>query len=233
MAAPPILLIHGFASDHVLTWGRSGWTSLLDRAGRSWMAPDLPGHGAREKLHDPAAYTVPALLAHLLSAMDDAGYDRQPVDVIGFSLGGELALELALAHPERVRRVIAGGIGSSRPLTDAESEALLAHVTAGAPLPEGNAQKLWALATRVPGNDPAALAACLAGLARTPRNGGYAAFERPVLLFAGERDELCIGIEDVAAALPNADLVRVPGRNHATTLSASALKQRALAFLEA
>jgi pimeloyl-ACP methyl ester carboxylesterase len=228
MDGPPVLLVHGFGTDHRLTWERSGWTGLLEREGRRWIAPDLLGHGASAKPHQPEAYSVATLLEGLLGAIQDL---PGPVDVVGYSLGGELALELAAAHPARVRRVVAGGVGGRRPVTAQEADGILAHVIDGAPLPEGHAATLWSFVTANPENDERSLAACIAGFARSARFPGLASVDVPVFLFAGADDELSSGIEELAASLRDAEVMRIPGRHHGTTLSASRLKRRTLEFL--
>jgi len=58
----PILLIHGFASNHVVNWGATGWIDTLKRDGRRVIAMDVRGHGRSAKLRDPEAYPL-ALLA--------------------------------------------------------------------------------------------------------------------------------------------------------------------------
>jgi pimeloyl-ACP methyl ester carboxylesterase len=228
MNGPPVLLVHGFGTDHRLTWERSGWTGLLEREGRRWIAPDLLGHGESAKPHEPSAYSVAILLEGLLGAIRGL---PEPVDVFGYSLGGELALELAAAHPARVRRVVAGGVGARRPVTVEEADGILAHVVDSAPLPDGHAATLWSFVTANPDNDERALAACITGFARSPRFRGLASGDVPVLLLAGADDELSSGIEELAARVPDAEVMRIPGRHHGTTLSASRLKRRALEFL--
>ncbi len=225
---PTVLLVHGFASDHRATWGTSGWLAALDRAGRRWVAVDLPGHGASDKPHDRAAYAVPAIL----DALEAAVGDPEPVDVVGYSLGGELALDLAVTRPARVRRLVAGGFGGQRALTAAEADAVLAHATGGGPLPEGRGGWLWRGAqAAAPDADRPALAACLAGVSASARPADLGTFGGPALLFAGAEDELAAGLAGVAAALPAGELVELPHRNHVTTLSSARLKRRAIDFL--
>jgi pimeloyl-ACP methyl ester carboxylesterase len=223
----PVLLIHGFGSDPRGTWEQTGWTRALDRAGRRWVAPDLRGHGRAEKPHDPSAYTLASLAADLCASLDDDVFD-----VVGYSLGGELALELALTYPNRVRRVAAGGFGERRPLTVEEATALFDHVLHGAPAPSSQGAALWALASAAAGSDPRALAACLAGVASSPSFVGLESISGPVLLFAGADDSLASGLDQIASKL-DAEFLQLPQRNHLTTLSSSQLRGHALAFLDA
>jgi pimeloyl-ACP methyl ester carboxylesterase len=52
----PILLIHGFASNHRINWVNPRWVETLTQAGRRVVAFDNRGHGQSEKLHAPADY---------------------------------------------------------------------------------------------------------------------------------------------------------------------------------
>ncbi len=98
----PILLIHGFASNHFVNWVSPGWVKTLNDAGYRAIAFDNRGHGASSKSYDPADYTphkmagdAAALLAHL-------GIDR--AHVMGYSMGARIAAFLALAEPPWWRR---------------------------------------------------------------------------------------------------------------------------------
>lgn len=70
-------------------------------AGTALLAPDLPGHGSKGLLRDLSAFSLPAHLA----VVSEAATASQ-VTLLGYSMGGRIALHWALAHPERVRRLI-------------------------------------------------------------------------------------------------------------------------------
>ena len=93
----PVVLLHGLGATNA-----SMLTSLwaLSRRFRV-IAPDLPGHGETGK---PAACYDAAFFARWLAAfVDRLGLDRP--DLVGNSLGGRVALEAAVARPERVGRI--------------------------------------------------------------------------------------------------------------------------------
>src|SRR5687768_12662048 len=92
--AEPLVLLHGFAGT------RRGWQPVVRRLGTQRYRPvalDLRGHGdaAHARPVTPGACTVDVLAA-------TAG----PFALCGYSLGGRLALHVALAAPERVTRLI-------------------------------------------------------------------------------------------------------------------------------
>ena len=66
-------------------------------------APDFPGHGDLTNQRDPSAYS---LAEHLNTISDATDAANEPITLLGYSMGGRLALHWALAHPERVRRLI-------------------------------------------------------------------------------------------------------------------------------
>ena len=90
-----VLFLHGFMGSS------ADWlavTAALEGSYR-WLAVDLPGHGASTDL-PPEAYTVDGTARALLGLLDNLGVER-PV-LAGYSMGGRLALYLALRHPDRL-----------------------------------------------------------------------------------------------------------------------------------
>jgi pimeloyl-ACP methyl ester carboxylesterase len=224
----PVLLVHGYSSAGP-DWKLTGWTQALERAGRAWVAPDLPGHGRSDMPREPDAYRVDAVVESLRLTLDALELER--VDLVGYSLGGELALELALAHPERIRRLVVGGIGNKRPVTAEDASALYEHVARRESPPPGRARELWSYASGLPGADPVALAACLAGISGSRPMDGFERFPGPTLLFAGTDDPVADGIEALQARLANSELFRLEGFDHMTALRVPAARERAVEFL--
>ena len=89
----PAIFLHGFGGD-LRTWDAL-WT-LLPR-GRGWMRYDLRGYGASTASTDRPFHHAD----DLLDLMDACGIDR--CDLVGLSMGGSVALNLALSRPDRVR----------------------------------------------------------------------------------------------------------------------------------
>ncbi len=162
--------------------------------------------------------------------LDAEGLER--VDVVGYSMGGYVSLALAQAHPERVRRLVVGGIGTveqfARWGVDAVRAALLQPGDPEADLSDSPIAPLLTSLRQAPGLDREALAACVEGMAAHPLDLWSPA---PTLLVVGEADPVTEGREEAARRL-GAELVVIPRRNHVTTLSARAFKQAALPFLD-
>jgi len=96
---PPIVFLHGIAQSGVLDW-RFVLPTIARR--RRVYAPDFPGFGFSQK--PPARYGVPLFARSILRYLDARRLRR--VVLVGASMGGRVALELAMHHPERVARLI-------------------------------------------------------------------------------------------------------------------------------
>ncbi|WP_020664342.1 alpha/beta fold hydrolase [Amycolatopsis benzoatilytica] len=95
---PPVLLLHGLGSTGAV------WDAMAGLLDRRLLIPDLPGHGGSPRLPE---YTFEALAAAVAEALDESG----PVVVVGHSLGGVVALELASGrYGLDVRSVLAVGV---------------------------------------------------------------------------------------------------------------------------
>ena len=105
----PIVLIHGFASTKEINWVHPGWVSTL-RAGRRVIALDNRGHGQSTKLYDPANIAPTSWRRTCARCWMTLPSSRR--DVMGYSMGARIAAFLALAHPDRVRSAILGGLGA-------------------------------------------------------------------------------------------------------------------------
>src|ERR1700676_1038220 len=108
-AGEPVVLVHGFASTKEANWVVPGWVDTLGRAGRRVIALDNRGHGASTKLYDPAAYHSARMADDIRALLDHLELGR--ADVMGYSMGARISAFFALAHPQRLRRVIFGGLG--------------------------------------------------------------------------------------------------------------------------
>ena len=97
-AGEPLLLIHG------LGYARWGWEPVLEQLARSFGVILFDNRGIGESDAPPGPYTVPELAADALQVLDEAGVER--AHVLGTSLGGMVAQELALASPQRVDRLV-------------------------------------------------------------------------------------------------------------------------------
>ncbi|TMC73121.1 MAG: alpha/beta fold hydrolase [Chloroflexi bacterium] len=105
----PVLFIHGLGSSGYMEWR---FNLEFAAARHRVYAPDLPGFGRTEKPR--ARYGVPYFTRFIERYMEDRGL--RSAAVVGASLGGRVALELALRHPKLVRKlVLVNALGLGRP----------------------------------------------------------------------------------------------------------------------
>ena len=97
-AGPPLLLIQG------LGYARWGWEPVVEPLARSFDVILFDNRGIGESDAPAGPYTAAQLADDALQVLDEAGVDR--AHVLGTSLGGMVAQELALAHPERVDKLV-------------------------------------------------------------------------------------------------------------------------------
>jgi pimeloyl-ACP methyl ester carboxylesterase len=119
----------------------------------------------------------------------------------------------------------AGAIGSS----DAIAEALLR----GEPTDDPVAQTFYKFASARPTNDLRALAACIRGLRPNADPARLATIHTPILVVAGDRDDVARGAPELVELIPTARLVTIAGRDHLGAVSARDFKTAAIDFLTA
>src|SRR5215212_6665389 len=105
----PILLIHGFASNHAVNWVNTLWVTTLRRAGLRVVALDNRGHGQSEKPHRPEDYDSSVMAGDARRLLDHLEIPR--ADIMGYSMGARIGAHLAIIDPPRVRSLILGGLG--------------------------------------------------------------------------------------------------------------------------
>ena len=97
-AGPPLLLIQG------LGYARWGWEPVVEPLARSFDVILFDNRGIGESDAPAGPYTAAQMAGDALQVLDEAGVER--AHVLGTSLGGMVAQELALAHPERVDKLV-------------------------------------------------------------------------------------------------------------------------------
>jgi pimeloyl-ACP methyl ester carboxylesterase len=218
-AGEPVVLIHGFSAD------ASMWDSV--RAGLSAhyrvIAMDCRGHGRSGKPHDPSAYGI-EMVNDVVRLLDQLHIRR--AHVVGYSMGGSIALKLLQTHPDRLLSVTSGGSYGFRPTDDPWDSLVVKQLVAGEPLSEAMIAGAPP-GTPVPSPEQRAMMRQMdaaqdsraLGAQRMGNPGlyvDYALFKRnrvPVLLIVGANN----GPErfaELRAALPHNTFVVIPGAGH-------------------
>jgi pimeloyl-ACP methyl ester carboxylesterase len=233
----PVVLVHGWGGSFHSTWKQSGFSDLLEDAGRTVIGVDLLGHGSAPKPHDPDAYSD--LTARVLEAAPST-----PCDFVGFSLGAMTVLRLAIEYPDRVGSLVLAGIGrnvlessdttSHRMIIDAlrAEEPAAGLIDDGEAGPANNVARMFVQYADGPDNDRIALTAVLecARPAFTPEE--LARVKCPVLVVIGSDDFAGPG-EPLVELLSEARLVTLPRVDHFATPENFGFFDAALDFLGA
>jgi len=219
---PPVVLCHGAGGNH------AAWFQQVPAfaASRRVLSFDQRGFGRSTARGGP---TRPELAVRDLAAVLDAAAAREPVDLVGQSMGGWCALGFALAHPGRVRRLVLadtpGGIMTP------ELAHALRSLGERAPVPPDELGRHPALAADFAARDPARayLYQTLGGfgepdmakvgpqlLGTIVPDGRLASLALPVLFVVGAEDTLFPpdAIRASAAKLADARVVEIPGAGH-------------------
>ena len=227
---PPILLIHGFASNARVNWWDTGWVKTLTDAGRRVIRFDHRGHGASEKLYDPALYPAAEMAEDARRLLDHLGIGQ--ADVMGYSMGARVSAFLTIAHPERVRRAVFAGL-ASRMITGVGGAEEIAEALEAPTRNDGldinaRAFRIFAEQTK---SDLKALAACIRSSREKITVEELATIRVPVQVVAGEKDEVAGDVETLVKAIPGARGVTLPNRNHMNAVGDRGYKDAVLAFL--
>jgi pimeloyl-ACP methyl ester carboxylesterase len=230
-AGDPILLLHGFASNHAVNWVFPQWVKTLTAAGRRVIAFDSRGHGQSEKLYRPEDYTIKAMAEDARRLLDHLGIAR--ADIMGYSMGARIATVLALSHPEMVRSLVIGGMSdklvSVAGLGPDIAEAMEAPSAADLSDTGAKTFRVFAEATR---SDLKALAACARGARQKLSVAELGRLALPVLVAVGTKDEVAGDASRLAALIPGAEALAIPDRDHNRSVGDPVFKKAVLGFLE-
>ena len=230
---PAIALVHGFASNREQNWKAAGWFGSLVSAGRRVVALDCRGHGRSDKPHDPEAYAEDRMADDVIAVVGHSGV-RKPA-LMGYSMGGKLALNLLVRHQQRFSCAIIAGIGAQALGVDgprdsaAIARALLADDPSEIEDPIARGFRAFAAGRE---NDVVALACCMRRERAPLSPAQLRGVELPVLLVVGEKDDLAGSADRLAAAIPGAVLEVLPGRDHLSAVADPRFKEIALSFLD-
>jgi pimeloyl-ACP methyl ester carboxylesterase len=227
-SSPPVVLVHGFASDYQLNWVGTRWQETLVNAGFRVIGLDCRGHGRSDKPHDPAAYAIDVMAADVRRLLDELHLESAAY--LGYSMGARIGLQSVLDFPDRLRRVVLGGIGTGGAVDEAEK---IARALRGGEPESASAESFQKFASARTINDLDALAACMEGLGRSQRLDAtrLGVIQTPILIVVGDRDAIAHDADVLARQIPTARLVTIPGRDHMGAVPARQFKDAALEFL--
>ena len=117
----PLFLIQGFAGGH------RGWFLQTRAFAKSYKLIVAGNRGIGSKGHTEKGYTIKTLADDMIGLMDYLGIDK--AHILGLSMGGIIAQEIAIEYPERVMKVVLASTlaDADRPYTDEEIELIFRH----------------------------------------------------------------------------------------------------------
>lgn len=249
-ATPAVLFLHGFT-------GNGGYWFPVAEAlrPRRCIMPDLPGHGATSAPLPAEAWGLDRAADALGALLDDMEVGR--CDLVGYSMGGRIALHLALAASARISRLVlvgaSPGLASAkeralRIASDEDLSTLLERDGIEAFVGRWEALPLFATQNALPeaarasmreariGQDPRALAAALRAFGiggQRPLHEDLGRLDIPVLLVAGGIDsKYCQIAEGMRERISGARVEIIEGCGHSVPLEKPGAFSRILeAFL--
>jgi pimeloyl-ACP methyl ester carboxylesterase len=220
---PAVILVHGYPLDGAM-W--SGVARALSSQFRV-LKPDLPGRGNTEADAPAGIDGYADFLGTIVDSLEE------PVGIAGFSFGGYISLALLKRRPEKVRAIalVDSRAGADDDAGRAKRDETIAGVRANglAPVLEampakllspeglGRADLLERVQRIISRQKPETVEADLAAMRDRPDSTGFLPeIGIPALVVVGDRDVLTppADSEAMAAAIPGAKLVTIPGAGH-------------------
>ena len=245
-AGDPLLLLHGFSG------AASTWHDIVNRLAPDFqlIAIDLLGHGASDAPADIASYRMEAVAADIVDLLDQLAV--RDTSLLGYSMGGRLALFLACTYPGRFRALVlesaSPGLADERARADRrlkdrqladqiERDGVASFVANWESLP------LWSTQTKVQisaqraqrlANRPQGLANSLRGMGAGAQPNLWGQLPNLTVLtslIAGKHDDKFRRINQAMAdAIPRSRLALIPAAGHNTHLEAPDAFCQALRF---
>lgn len=213
----PVILIHGLFSNAFTNWVRYGHAAKLAAKSRRVIMPDLRAHGESAKPHDPSGYSHDILADDNLALIAQLGLQPGAFDLGGYSLGGRTTARMLVRGAKPGKAMLAGmGLEGLLDLGGRVSffrKVLEGRGTHAKFSPEWMAEGFL----KTTGGDAEALLLLLDNFPTIAR-ASLADLSMPILVLTGADDNDNGSARALAAALPNAGFVEVPG-NHMSAVT--------------
>lgn len=223
----PVILLHGLFSDANVNWIKFGHAAKLAATGKRVIMPDLRAHGLSGKPHEEVHYPPGILgrdLCEFVAHLNLADYDLG-----GFSLGARTVVQ-GVGEGLRPRRAILGGMGLQGLLAwTGRRTFFLDAIALFGTAKRGDPHWLAIQFMKTMRVDPLAAVPLLNSFEPVPV-GWQNGFVMPTLILSGADDHDNGSAPELAAALPNALYVEVPG-THMSSVTEAAFGGAIVRFL--
>lgn len=227
---PPIVAVHGFASNGNVNWVATGWVETLTEAGYKVITLDNRGHGASEKRYDESVYGAPDMARDVASLIDHLGFGKAAL--IGYSMGARISAFVCIQNPEKVACAIFGGLGANMPTPTLDAPEIIDGLNASAlsevTHPTARQFRIFAEHTK---SDLKALAACMAGSRTRVPVEELKRIAMPVLVAVGSEDDVAGPAQPLADLMPHGEALTIDRRDHMRATGDPQFKRGALEFL--
>lgn len=212
----PVILLHGRSGNSDIQWRRWGTIGRLAKDFRV-IGMDVRGHGLSGHPHDPQAYGM-EVIDDVVRLMDHLGIEK--AHLVGFSMGGLIAMKTAVTHPDRVRTIAFCAAGWFRPEDLREPGETIIDL----------GFRLECLLARA---DCHAIDACW----HTVKTWGVSESElrnchAPIALYVGSKDgEVLKALERLKPVYPNLESLVIPRYGHPNLYMSRQFQEALLDFL--
>ena len=204
----PVVLLHGLHGSGSTNWTLPGITAALAKNHRV-IVMDARGHGDSDKPDAEAAYGT-TMVGDVIALLDH--FNIRQAQLVGYSMGGMIAMKTAVMHPDRVQSLLLCGMGWLR---------------------EGSAQEaFW---QNIPGlRGSASSAACMRGMARLAvTEAEVRALKMPAAIIVGDRDiVLPQYVVPLTKVRPDWPLTKIPDAGHITCIIKPEFRQAVVSAVE-
>ena len=215
-AGRPVLLLHGLFSSAEVNWIKYGHAAQLAAGGFEAIMPDWRVHGLSDAPREIEAYPSGVLVKdafHLVETLGLTDYD-----LVGFSLGARTAISAVIAGL-KPRRLVASGMGLEGLTNWRQRTAFFIDmIDRFEEIKRGDPAFLAKSFMQGQGIDPVAARLLLTNGVDEIGHKGLSAIDMPTLVLIGDEDRDNGSPEELAAALPDARVVEVPGTHMSSVM---------------
>ena len=212
---PPVVLVHGLTSSADMNWRMPGTIKLLAESYKV-IAMDCRGHGGSGKPEKADAYGV-QMAEDVVRLLDHLKIEK--AHLVGYSMGGMIAMKVAVKHPDRLLSVALGGMGWEK-----EGTPLANFWSARGEKPEAGAGEKGR-------GGPALAARSLGELAVTEDE--VKAVRLPVAILVGDRDPCRkLYVEPLAEVRKDWPVTVIDGAGHLTCVMKPQFKEELKKWLD-
>lgn len=223
----PVLLLHGLFSSAEVNWIKYGHAARIADAGFEAIMPDLRAHGASAAPQDAAAYPADVLVKDLFALVEGLGLSD--FDLGGFSLGARTSVKAVIAGLAP-RRLVLGGMGLGGLVRwGGRSDFFLDVIDRFGTIERGDPAYFAQAFMKTMRIDPIAARHLLLSV-EGAQIADLAGLAMPTLVVCGAEDQDNGSAPELAASLPDARYVEIPG-THMSCVTQRQLGEAIAGFL--